>query len=189
MSEQRIIKKYPNRRLYDTTESKYITLSDIRHLVFNNIDFCVVDKKTGENITRSTLLQIIIEQEEESEPIFTTDVLSQIIRFYGDAVQGLAGNYLEKSLNMFTEQQRLFREQIADTMKANPLTAMSELTQRNLELWHKMQEQFFHAAGADSASRAVDIDSQKEGQGKSQEKKIEPSEADDMKSGVTQGVK
>lgn len=153
MSEKRVIKKYPNRRLYDTVESKYITLEDVRKLVFDSVSFCVIDKKSGEDITRTILLQIIIEQEEDGEPIFSSDVLTQIIRFYGDAVQGLASNFLERSVAMFTEQQRMVRQQINDAMSNHPLTTMSELTQRNLRLWQQMQDDFFRAAGGKGSDR------------------------------------
>ncbi|MGB1881395.1 MAG: polyhydroxyalkanoate synthesis repressor PhaR, partial [Gammaproteobacteria bacterium] len=88
---KRVIKKYPNRRLYDTDQSKYVTLSDVRKLVLEGIPFTVVDKKSGEDITRNILLQIIIEQEEEGEPMFSTEVLEKIIGFYGSSVQGVAG--------------------------------------------------------------------------------------------------
>lgn len=147
MDEKRTIKKYPNRRLYDTAISKYITLDDIRHLVLNETDFAVTDAKTKADITRNILLQVILEQEEGGEPIFTIDILSQIIRFYGDAVQGLASNYLERSLSLFTEQQHRFNKQIRDAVTADPLTALSDLTQRNLSIWRDMQEGFFKAAG------------------------------------------
>ena len=102
---KRVIKKYPNRRLYDTAESKYVTLNDVRKLVLEGIGFCVIDKKSGEDITRNILLQIIIEQEEEGEPLFSTDVLEQLIGFYGNSVQGMAGDFISQSLNMFRDQQ------------------------------------------------------------------------------------
>ena len=89
MSEPRTIKKYPNRRLYDTVESRYITLADIRRLVIDRIDFVVMDKKTQEDITRSILLQVIAEQEHGGEPLMSRDFLSQIIRSYGGAMQGM----------------------------------------------------------------------------------------------------
>ncbi len=158
MADKRIIKKYPNRRLYDTAISKYITLDDIRHLVLENSDFTVIDAKTKADITRNILLQVILEQEEGGEPIFTTDILSQIIRFYGDAVQGLASNYLERSLTLFTEQQDRFNKQISQAVNADPLTALSELTQQNLSIWRDMQEGFFKAAGM---KPPVDDDSSK----------------------------
>ena len=105
MSDPRIIKKYPNRRLYDTTVSSYITLEDVRKLVMSQEEFCVVDARSKEDITRSILLQIILEQEEDGEPIFTQQVLAQIIRFYGDALQGTLTRYLERSFGLFVEQQ------------------------------------------------------------------------------------
>lgn len=145
--DKRVIKKYPNRRLYDTFESKYITLADVRTLVLAGIEFYVTDQKTGDDITRSILLQIITEEEDHGEPLFTTHALLRIIRFYGDAVQGLAGNFIERSLGMLTEQQKLFHAQISDAVKNNPLTALTEITQRNLEVFKKMQDSLFRAAG------------------------------------------
>ncbi len=102
MSEPRTIKKYPNRRLYDTVESRYITLSDIRRLVLERIDFVVVDKKSQGDITRSILLQVIAEQEHGGEPLMSRDFLSQVIRSYGAGVRGVMGNYLDQSLKLFT---------------------------------------------------------------------------------------
>ena len=108
----RIIKKYPNRRLYDTTTSSYITLEDVKKLVLDNTDFKVEDAKTKEELTRSILLQIILEEESgEGAPMFTSDVLSKIIRFYGHAMQGMMGNYLEKNIQTFIEIQKKLQEQ------------------------------------------------------------------------------
>lgn len=104
MSEPRIIKKYPNRRLYDTVESRYITLADIRRLVIERIDFVVIDKKTQGDITRSILLQVIAEQEHDGEPLMSRDFLSQVIRSYGDAMRSTVGSYLEQSLKLFASQ-------------------------------------------------------------------------------------
>src|SRR5437773_3661920 len=100
MSEPRTIKKYPNRRLYDTVESRYITLADIRRLVIERVDFVVIDKKTQGDITRSILLQVIAEQEHDGEPLMSRDFLSQVIRSYGDAMRGMVGSYLEQSLKL-----------------------------------------------------------------------------------------
>jgi len=147
MSEKRVIKKYPNRRLYDTTLSKYIKLDDIRQLVIDHVDFAVRDAKTDEDITRSILLQVILEQEEGGEPIFTTDVLSRLIRFYGNTVQDLASDFLSRSLEMFADQQERFTRQLTDTVTRDPLSTISELTQRNLKLWQDMQAGFFKASG------------------------------------------
>lgn len=106
MSEARTIKKYPNRRLYDTLESRYITLQDVRKLVCDRVDITVVDKQTQQDITRSILLQVIAEQEHGGEHLMSRDFLSQVIRCYGASMQGLVGNYLEQSLKLFTNQLR-----------------------------------------------------------------------------------
>jgi polyhydroxyalkanoate synthesis repressor PhaR len=103
MSEPRTIKKYPNRRLYDTVESRYITLVDIRRLVLDQIDFVVIDKKSQGDITRSILLQVIAEQEHGGEPLMSRDFLSQVIRSYG-AARSVMGSYLEQSLKLFGAQ-------------------------------------------------------------------------------------
>ena len=142
MSEPRIIKKYPNRRLYDTAVSSYITLEDVKQLVLDRADFHVIDARTNTDITRGILLQIISEQEEQGSPIFTTDVLAHIIRFYGDTLQGMMGNYLEKSLQAFVDQQHLFREQMRTFIGKNPLAMMTELVEHNLSLWKSVNEQF-----------------------------------------------
>jgi polyhydroxyalkanoate synthesis repressor PhaR len=107
----RTIKKYPNRRLYDTNSSSYITLADVKHLVMTRSAFVVKDAKTQEDLTRSILLQIILEEEAGGEPMFTEELLSNIIRFYGHAMQGLMGNYLEKNIQTFMELQAKLSEQ------------------------------------------------------------------------------
>ena len=104
MNEPRTIKKYPNRRLYDTVESRYITLDDIRALVLERVDFVVIDKKTQGDITRSILLQVIAEQEHGGEPLMSRDFLSQMIRSYGGTMRGMVGSYLEQSLKLFANQ-------------------------------------------------------------------------------------
>ena len=101
----RVLKKYPNRRLYDTEVSSYITLTEVKAMVLKGVDFEVRDAKTGEDLTRSILLQIILEEETGGVPIFSTGMLSQIIRFYGHAMQGMMGSYLEKNLQTFTDIQ------------------------------------------------------------------------------------
>ena len=108
---QRIIKKYPNRRLYDTTTSTYITLTEVKQLVMDSATFQVIDAKTGDDLTRSILLQIILEEEAGGAPMFTEAVLGNIIRFYGHAMQGFMGTYLEKNVQMFSEIQSKLTEQ------------------------------------------------------------------------------
>ena len=107
----RLIKKYTNRRLYDTRTSSYITLADVKALVLKHEQFQVVDAKTGEDLTRSILLQIILEEEAGGMPMFTPDLLSQLIRFYGNAMQGMVGNYLEKNMQTFVQVQKQLQEQ------------------------------------------------------------------------------
>jgi polyhydroxyalkanoate synthesis repressor PhaR len=141
---KRVIKKYPNRRLYDTEESRYVTLCDIRKLVVEEVGFSVIDKKTGDDITRSILLQIITEQEDCGQPLFTVDALEKIIGFYGKSVQGLAGESLCESINIFRDQQEKIQSQLTDALKLNPVTApLTEMTKKNLEVWNQMQAQFF----------------------------------------------
>lgn len=111
MASPRIIKKYPNRRLYDTETSTYITLADVKELVLGYKDFQVQDAKSGEDLTRAILLQIILEEESGGVPMFSTDMLANIIRYYGHAMQGLMGSYLERSIFAFHEAQKRFQEQ------------------------------------------------------------------------------
>jgi polyhydroxyalkanoate synthesis repressor PhaR len=143
MSSPRIIKKYPNRRLYDTELSRYITLSDIRELVMNGTSFQVVDTNSNEDLTRSILLQIMLDEESGGEPLFSAKMLSQIIRFYGGTVQGMFARYLEESLSMFVQQQ----EQLSSSMHTDPMKAMTELAQKNMQMWVDMQKSFFQATG------------------------------------------
>lgn len=146
MAGTRIIKKYPNRRLYDTELSRYITLADVRRLVLESGDFKVVDANTEEDITRSILLQIILEQEGSGQPLFSTEALSHMIRFYGDTVQGVFTTYLEKSVALFKEQQNHLRDQMQGVYGANPFNFMADMTQRNLQLWKEVQESMFVGA-------------------------------------------
>ena len=108
---QRVIKKYPNRRLYDTETSSYITLTEVKRLVMESETFVVRDVKTGEDLTRNILLQIILEEEASGSPMFTASVLASVIRFYGHAMQGFAGGYLEKNIQSLVEVQTKFSEQ------------------------------------------------------------------------------
>lgn len=109
--QARLIKKYPNRRLYDTRTSSYITLADVKDLVLNHDEFKVVDAKSGDELTRSILLQIILEEEAGGAPMFTSDLLAHMIRFYGNAMQGMMGKYLENNIKAFTELQHKLQDQ------------------------------------------------------------------------------
>lgn len=128
MSEPtRLIKKYPNRRLYDTKTSVYITLADVKKLVVQGEEFQVVDDKTKEDLTRSILLQIILEEETAGSPMFSSDILTQFIRSYGNAMQGMLGGYLERNMQLFGEIQKSMQEQ-AQKLHGEP-------TQSNEDLW------------------------------------------------------
>lgn len=146
MPESRIIKKYPNRRLYDTEISSYITLEEVRQLVVDGENFEVRDAKTGEDLTRSVLLQIITEHEDSGQPMFTTQLLSQVIRFYGDSMQGFMGSYLEKSLQVFLDQQQQFRSQLNNIMGRTPWSMLNDLTERNMDAWRSVQQGFLNDA-------------------------------------------
>lgn len=144
MSELRVIKKYPNRRLYDTEISRYITLEEVRQLVLQSIPFRVEDKRTQADITRSILLQVISEQEEGGNPIFTTDLLTFIVRFYGDPMQTSISRYLELSLQLFVQQQGNFAEQLRQRLGQvqQPLLTLKEIAERQVPIWRSVRKEF-----------------------------------------------
>lgn len=146
MAQVRVIKKYPNRRLYDTAISSYITLEDVRKLVLDGSDFEVRDAKSGADLTRAVLLQIIAEHEEHGQPMLSTKLLSQIIRFYGDSMQGFMGPYLENSLQIFLDQQQKFRSQLDNLLGQTPWSMLNDLGERNLDMWKHLQRGFVDAA-------------------------------------------
>ena len=138
----RVLKKYPNRRLYDTQTSSYITLADVKRMVLAGEDFEVRDAKTAEDLTRSILLQIILEEESGGVPMFSTQSLEQIIRFYGHAMQGMMGTMLEKNLQAFTEMQTRMAEQ-------NPLMQnfVGAYLEQSKTMFDQMQQQFAEQLG------------------------------------------
>ena len=119
---ERLIKKYPNRRLYDTQTSSYITLTDVKQLVLDNEDFTVIDAKTNDDLTRSILLQIILEEESNGSPMFSSGALSQIIRYYGHAMQGMMGSYLEKNIQAFIDIQNKLTENSKGLYEGKPFS-------------------------------------------------------------------
>jgi polyhydroxyalkanoate synthesis repressor PhaR len=147
VGEERVIKKYPNRRLYDTELSRYVSLADIRQLVVDRVRFRVVEARSEEDITRSILLQIIVEQEEKGQPILSTELLEKIIRFYGDALQVFMSSYLDKSVALFAEHQARLQEQMQSLLARAPVSAFAEMAERNLDLWRKAQEEALRAYG------------------------------------------
>ena len=152
----RLIKKYPNRRLYDTKTSSYITLADVKQMVLKQEEFQVVDAKSGEELTRQILLQIILEEESGSVPMFSSDLLSQMIRSYGGAMQGFMGSYLEKNVEAFQQMQKSLQDQsqriYGDNSRASQELwsqfmnlqgpAMQSLMQAYMEQSQKMFAQF-----------------------------------------------
>lgn len=142
-TKTRVIKKYPNRRLYDTEESRYITLADVRRLVLDKVDFVVIEKKSQKDITRSILLQVISDQELKGEPVMSRDFLSQVIRSYGDIMPDFVSSYLEQSLKLFTSQQQQVRDKVRGVVGVDPVVMVSELAQKNYARWKSIQEDIF----------------------------------------------
>ena len=132
----RILKKYPNRRLYDTRDSVYVTLEDVRQMVLANESIKVVDSKTDADLTRSVLLQIIAEQEGEGhEPLLTNRVLQQLIRFYGDSMQGVLSRYIEQSVMIFLEQQEMYQRRMRDVLDSSPVKLVQKIADQNISFW------------------------------------------------------
>lgn len=139
MKTTRIIKKYANRRLYDTEASKHVTLSDIRQMIVDGADIQIIEDTSGEDITRPLLLQIIVEQEQTGgPPILTELLLAQLIRFYGNPMQGMMAEYLQKSVSTFVKQQRSVQTQMQDMLSTTPLDTMRELVAQNMKTWETM---------------------------------------------------
>lgn len=142
-SKLRVIKKYPNRRLYDTEISRYITLDEIRQLVLDGVEFAVQDSRDGSDITRSILLQVISEQEEGGNPMFSTEVLTRFIRFYGDSMQPSMSRYLELSLRSFAEQQQFFIDNMKQLLSSNtPLHTLREISKQQIPIWRTIRKEF-----------------------------------------------
>jgi polyhydroxyalkanoate synthesis repressor PhaR len=148
---ERLIKKYPNRRLYDTTDSRYITLDDAKQMVIDGVPFKVVDQKTGEDLTRSILLQIIMEQEGQGETLFTNDVLSEFIRNYGANSRENFSSFLQASMRMFNEQQAQLVQHMDRALEGTPMDFWMKMTQQNLENFQKLQTQIFTPAEKDDS--------------------------------------
>ena len=150
---ERIIKKYPNRRLYDTEESRYITLAEVRDIVMAGVDFRVLDSQNEQDLTRSILLQIIMEQEAGGQPIFTSPMLARFIRFYGDAAQATLSTFLEQGLDFFLKQQRMVNDQVSGIWSgSNPMDFWMKLGQQNMNYWSQMDE-FYRKAGSPNPKR------------------------------------
>jgi polyhydroxyalkanoate synthesis repressor PhaR len=133
-----VIKKYPNRRLYDTSQSQYVNLDYIRELVIGHTDFEVLDSKTGEDITQTVLLQIITEMESsDQQSILTNTLLKQLIRFYGNDMQVFLRQYLEQSLVVFLERQDALQGVVKDMVKNSPIGLLGQMVEKNIDFWRQ----------------------------------------------------
>jgi polyhydroxyalkanoate synthesis repressor PhaR len=144
----RTIKKYANRRLYDTHASKHVTLDGIRQLIVDGEDIVVVDDTSGQDITRSILLQVIAEQEQGGRPIMSAGMLRHIIRFYGNPMQEFLAQYLESSVEVFLNQQKTLQDQFRDMVAHTPMATMQNIAARNMGAWADMQKAFLDAMTA-----------------------------------------
>jgi polyhydroxyalkanoate synthesis repressor PhaR len=137
-----VIKKYANRRLYNTATSTYVTLDDLADMVKKGTDFVVYDAKSGDEITRSVLTQIIFEEESKGQNLLPIKFLRQLIHFYGDSMQAFVPGYLEMSLESLTKEQDKLRQQLAEVWGADPFKAMQEQTERNMAMFHDAMRMF-----------------------------------------------
>jgi polyhydroxyalkanoate synthesis repressor PhaR len=149
MSKRRI-KKYVNRRLYDTEASRYVTVEDIRQLIVKGIDVEVIDEAKNEDITRALMLQIISEQEFSGRPILSEYVLAQLIRFYGHPLQSYMSAYLSSSVDMFVKQQQSMQSQFKQFVSSGPIDTMQSFTNKNMEMWSDFQKSFFANASKEA---------------------------------------
>jgi polyhydroxyalkanoate synthesis repressor PhaR len=144
MAEERLIRKYANRRLYDAQESRHVTLDDLRKLIAAGQRIKVVDDKSGDDLTRSILLQIIASQEQFGTPVLSTQLLEAIIRFYGNPIQQMLTQYLEQSIGGLLKQQNLMQAEMAKALET-PMAPIAEMARQNLEMWAKMQASMLSA--------------------------------------------
>jgi polyhydroxyalkanoate synthesis repressor PhaR len=142
MSKPRIIRKYANRRLYDTEASRHINKDDVRKLIASGKDVQIVDEGSGDDITRSVLLQLVAEQELGGQPVLSDQMLTQIIRFYDHPMQGMLGSYLQQSFESFLQQQSTLQEQMQEMIRSGPFAVMTDVAKQNMEAWQAMQKAF-----------------------------------------------
>jgi polyhydroxyalkanoate synthesis repressor PhaR len=136
--QERLIRKYANRRLYDTTASRHVTLDDLRQVIVAGDKIKVVDEKSGEDLTRSVLLQIIAEQEQFGMPVLGSDLLEMIIRFYGSPMQAMLSRYLGQAFGSISRQQQAMQTEIANALQV-PFAPLTELTRQNMQMWEQLQ--------------------------------------------------
>jgi polyhydroxyalkanoate synthesis repressor PhaR len=144
MPTERVIKKYANRRLYDATGSRHVTLEDIRKMIVGGEKVKIVDDKSGDDLTRAVLLQVISEQEQFGTPVLSTELLEAIIRFYGNPVQEMLTRYMEQSVGTLLRQQQVMRAEMAKALEG-PMAPMAEFARQNMEQWTKLQSTMMSA--------------------------------------------
>lgn len=146
-SDVRLIKKYPNRRLYDTGESCYIKLVEVKQMIEQGIPIKVIESQSGEDITRAILLQIILEQESNKEPLFSTENLEKFIRYYGESSREGFTYFMQKNLQFFEDQQEKIQQQFRDFMDYKAVDFWADSAKSNMDMWRQMQEKFLHSSG------------------------------------------
>ena len=177
-SEPTIIKKYANRRLYNTGTSTYVTLEDLAVMVKGEEDFVVYDAKSGEDITRSVLTQIIFEQEGKGQNLLPVTFLRQLIRFYGDSMQGLVPSFLEYSMTSLTKEQEKLRSQMSEAFGATAFDAIEDQVKRNTEMFERAMKMFMPFPTGDAASSSGASGT---AGGTEKPEKAETADLDDMK--------
>jgi polyhydroxyalkanoate synthesis repressor PhaR len=155
--QERLIRKYANRRLYDTTASRHVTLEDLRQVVVAGDRIKVVDDKSGEDLTRSVLLQIIAEQEQFGMPVLGSDLLEMIIRFYGSPMQAMLSRYLGEAFGSISRQQEAMQSEMAKALQA-PFAPLTELTRQNMQLWEQLQTATRNAFTGGAAGSPADAE-------------------------------
>jgi polyhydroxyalkanoate synthesis repressor PhaR len=155
MAEERLIRKYANRRLYDTRDSRHVTLEDIRKMIAAGERVKVADEKSGEDVTRSILLQIIASQEQFGRPVLSTQLLEAIIRFYGNPIQEMLTSYLEQSIGSLLKQQQVMQSEMSKVLQT-PMAPLAELARQNMELWARMQASMMSAFNPHGAPQDED---------------------------------
>jgi polyhydroxyalkanoate synthesis repressor PhaR len=155
MAEERLIRKYANRRLYDAHDSRHVTLDDLRKLIAAGTRIKVIDDKSGEELTRSILLQIIASQEQFGTPVLSTQLLEAIIRFYGNPIQQMLTSYLEQSIGSLLRQQNLMQAEMAKALET-PMAPLAEMARQNMEMWAKMQASMLSAFTPPAPGAAAD---------------------------------
>ncbi len=170
MQQERLIRKYSNRRLYDSRDSRHVTLDDLRQLIVAGEKIKVVDDKSGEDLTRSVLLQIIAEQEHFGRPVLGSDLLEMIIRFYGGPMQAPLSRYLEQAFSTVLRQQEVMQSEMAKALQT-PFAPLTEMARKNMEIWDQLQAATRNAFGVKAPAEPAQPQSPEPGRRRTQRKK------------------